>query len=172
MHSNAPSFDRSSGPVQQHGVALALGVDPDGPLAGMLLLGPSGAGKSSLALSAVTACPWRRTRLVADDIVLIEDVKGRLVARAPGALAGQIELRGFGPTTTESTPCVSLIAALDLTTPAPRVPEREAYGILENGSAIPRLPFDPTKPDPTGRLRLSARAILFERATVKIEKAP
>ncbi len=55
---------------------------------GVLLLGPSGAGKSSLVLRLLE----RGFALVADDQVAIEG----LVARAPAALAGLLEVRGLG----------------------------------------------------------------------------
>ncbi len=56
--------------------------------AGVLLLGPPGAGKSDLLLRLID----RGFALVADDQV---DVDG-LVASAPAALAGLLEIRGIG----------------------------------------------------------------------------
>ena len=55
---------------------------------GVLLLGPSGSGKSDLLLRLLD----RGFALVADDRV---DVEGG-TAKAPGALAGLIEVRGLG----------------------------------------------------------------------------
>ena len=53
-----------------------------------MLLGPSGSGKSDLLLRLVD----RGFTLVADDQVIVEEG----VARAPSALAGQLEVRGLG----------------------------------------------------------------------------
>jgi HPr kinase/phosphorylase len=65
----------------------------------VLIRGPSGAGKSRLALALIEAAragllPF--ARLVADDRVELEACHGRLVVRAPNALAGLIEVRGVG----------------------------------------------------------------------------
>src|ERR1700751_298914 len=68
--------------ARMHGSCVAR----DG--AGVLLVGPSGAGKSDLALRLL----GRGFGLVADDQV---DVLGG-IARAPGALAGLLEVRGLG----------------------------------------------------------------------------
>lgn len=81
-----------------HATALALGLDADGPLCGILLLGASGAGKSLLALGAIDQCPWHRSRLIADDAVCLGMTAGRLWAEAPAPLKNLIEVRGYGPT--------------------------------------------------------------------------
>ena len=59
---------------------------------GVLLLGPSQSGKSDLALRLIDA----GARLIADDQVLLRRAGDRLLAEAPAALAGMIELRGIG----------------------------------------------------------------------------
>jgi HPr kinase/phosphorylase len=69
-----------------HATAVLLGSD------GVLIRGGSGAGKSSLALALIE----RGARLIADDRLFISAVHGRLVATAPAAIAGRIELRGRG----------------------------------------------------------------------------
>ena len=80
--------------VHATALVLATGAGPRG----LLLTGEAGSGKSTLALMLLEA--WaargRFAMLVADDRVALEAVSGRLVARAPGALAGLIELRGLG----------------------------------------------------------------------------
>jgi HPr kinase/phosphorylase len=66
--------------------------------AGVLVRGLSGAGKTGLALRLIEEArasggfAW----LVADDRVLLEEANGRLIARAPRAIAGLIERRGLG----------------------------------------------------------------------------
>jgi hypothetical protein len=65
----------------------------------ILIRGPSGAGKSRLALALIEAARPRLVpfaRLVADDRVELEACHGRLLARAPKALTGLIEVRGLG----------------------------------------------------------------------------
>ena len=59
---------------------------------GVLIEGPSGSGKSDLALRALD----QGFQLVADDRVLLWTSAGRLFGRAPGALAGLLEVRGQG----------------------------------------------------------------------------
>jgi HPr kinase/phosphorylase len=65
----------------------------------VLIRGRSGSGKSRLALALIEAAgtpllPF--ARLVADDRVVLEAHHGRLVASAPAALAGLIEVHGLG----------------------------------------------------------------------------
>jgi serine kinase of HPr protein (carbohydrate metabolism regulator) len=62
---------------------------------GVLVRGASGAGKSSLALALVAAFGARAV-LVADDRVALSAAGGRLVATAPAAIAGAMEVRGLG----------------------------------------------------------------------------
>ena len=59
---------------------------------GVLIEGPSGAGKSDLALRALD----QGFQLVADDRVRLWTADGRLFGRAPGSLAGLLEVRGQG----------------------------------------------------------------------------
>ncbi len=69
-----------------HGTAVLLGAD------GILIRGEPGAGKSTLALALIEA----GGRLVGDDRVILSLVNGRLLAIAPLATLGQIELFGHG----------------------------------------------------------------------------
>lgn len=69
-----------------HGVLLdVFGV-------GILLRGPSGIGKSETALELIKD----GHRLVADDVVAIRRISGRLVGSAPDATRNLIEIRGIG----------------------------------------------------------------------------
>jgi HPr kinase/phosphorylase len=78
---------------------------------GLLILGQSGSGKSALALQLLSL----GASLVADDRTALGVEAGRLIARAPPAIAGLIEARGVGilraPTVTEAA--VALVADLD-----------------------------------------------------------
>lgn len=106
-------------PVNLHaGVVVISGV-------GVAIEGVSGSGKTSLALELIAqaralgafAC------LVADDQCLISAHSGRLVARAPGEIAGLVELRGYGPARIEHVPAavVDLHVELVEEAQAPRV---------------------------------------------------
>jgi HPr kinase/phosphorylase len=59
---------------------------------GVLIRGASGSGKSDLALRLIDA----GASLVADDYCEAEALAGRLVVRPPPAIAGKLEVRGFG----------------------------------------------------------------------------
>ena len=59
---------------------------------GVLVEGPSGSGKSDLALRALSV----GFRLISDDQTRIWVSGGRLYGRAPGPIAGQMEVRGLG----------------------------------------------------------------------------
>ncbi|CAN5183819.1 HPr kinase/phosphorylase [soil metagenome] len=62
---------------------------------GVLIRGPSGSGKSCLLLALIAADAERNT-LVADDRVELTAANGRVIAAAPEAIAGMVELRGQG----------------------------------------------------------------------------
>jgi hypothetical protein len=141
-----------------HGAAVAVAVDPDGPLAGALLLAPSGYGKSGLALALIETCPWRRTALIADDAVLISAGAGGLVARAPQSIAGLIEIRGFGPAAVRRVGAARLLAGFDLAAPASRLPDPEMRAFAE-GLALPVWPFQGGE-TAACRLRAALRSIL------------
>ncbi|ALJ38726.1 aldolase [Azospirillum sp. Sp 7] len=121
---------------------------------GVLLRGPSGSGKSDLALRMIDA----GALLVADDRVELRVDRGRLMARAPAALAGLLEVRGVGimpmPTVTEVE--IRLVVDLVPRDAVERLPEEEAAELLDR--PVPRLalcPFDASTP---AKLKLAATA--------------
>ncbi|HXL67319.1 MAG TPA: HPr kinase/phosphatase C-terminal domain-containing protein [Xanthobacteraceae bacterium] len=64
-----------------------------------LIRGPAGSGKTRLALALIDAAhtgvlPF--ARLVADDRVRLSVAHGRLIATAPDAIRGLVEVRGLG----------------------------------------------------------------------------
>jgi serine kinase of HPr protein (carbohydrate metabolism regulator) len=59
---------------------------------GVLIVGPSGSGKSSLALRLLD----RGAALITDDYAYLRVSQEVVIARAPEAIAGKIEVRGIG----------------------------------------------------------------------------
>lgn len=138
-----------------HGTCLALGED------GVLLLGQPGSGKSDLALRLIDAAgsglngTLRRAELVADDQVVIRRQAGHLMASAPAALAGKLEIRGLGIVEIPARPNVALKLAVRLT-PAEeieRLPDlaRARMDIL--GMVLPLVLIDPESASAPARIR-------------------
>lgn len=127
-------------------------IDVDG--AGVLLRGPSGAGKSDLALRLIDA----GARLVADDMIELRRVDRRLIASAPAAIAGLLEVRGFGPTAvpsvTESD--VTLIVDLVAAERIERLPAPAYTTLLDLHRPVVEIaPFESSA---VAKVRLVARA--------------
>jgi len=135
--------------------ATCIALDDGGGPRGVLLRGPSGAGKSDLALRMID----QGARLVADDQCALSrqgaGAAARLVARAPAATAGAIEVRGVGlrevPSLTEVP--VALIVDLVAAEAVERLPEAAAEEIL--GVAVPRLALDPFAASAPAKVRLA-----------------
>jgi serine kinase of HPr protein (carbohydrate metabolism regulator) len=106
-----------------HATAVLLGD------CGVLIQGDSGSGKSTLALALVAefVCAGRFARLVADDQVMVEAARGRLVARAPGSIAGLAEIHGLGPRAMdhEGAAVIDLVVRLVEKPSAPRFQENQ-----------------------------------------------
>jgi len=107
----------------------------------LLIRGPSGSGKSQLALKLITAAqsgllPF--ARLVADDRIRLEPCHGRLLVRAPDALAGLIEVHGLGIRQLPHEPVAVIGSVVELAAPdAPRLPERAEIEV--EGIKLPQL---------------------------------
>ena len=110
--------------------------------AGILIEGPSGAGKSTLAREIVAAgrLAGRFARLVSDDRTRVEARSGRVIARAVGAIASRIEVRGLGilGTLHEDSAVVRLVLSLSSDEP-PRLPDPEETQAPLCGIMVPRL---------------------------------
>ncbi len=106
----------------------------------VLIRGNSGSGKSRLALALIEALP-ARARLVADDRVHLVAANGRLLASAPDAIKGQIEIRGIGLRAVDYEPLALVTLVVDLGAPdAARMPEDAARSVEISGVILSRLP--------------------------------
>jgi HPr kinase/phosphorylase len=109
----------AAGVANIHGVAVAAGEH------GLLILGASGAGKSALAARMLVAWPFGAVRLVADDRVLLRRFGARIVARPHPAIAGRLEIRGFGLQDVPALEAVTLAGLIRLSATTERLPEAE-----------------------------------------------
>jgi HPr kinase/phosphorylase len=106
-----------------HATSIAIGS------LGALIRGPSGSGKSDLALRCLALGPSALLRdvvwLVADDQVLLRRETARLVATAPTALRGRLEVRGVGilQVAVASEADIILVADLVGEVPIERLPD-------------------------------------------------
>ena len=106
----------------------------------VLIFGASGSGKSDLAMRLID----RGAALVADDYVSLRAEGGRIIAAAPAAIAGRIELRGVGLLTMPylAQAPVALVVDLDL------APERLPNPIMRDycGIALPAIGLNALEP--------------------------
>ncbi len=131
-----------------HGTAILVGAD------GVLIRGESGAGKSALALALIE----RGARLIADDQLTLSACHGRIVATAPAAIAGRIELRGRGLISVphEQGGVIRLVVDIVDEDGLERMPEPHHLSTMLLGVTLPRQPV----PGSTERaLRLVASAL-------------
>ena len=100
---------------------------------GVLIGGASGRGKSDLAMRLID----RGARLVSDDYTILCSSGGRLIASAPPAIAGKIEVRGVGLLAMEPLPEAPVCLLADLHAAPERLPEPGAVSFL--GLAVPSV---------------------------------
>jgi HPr kinase/phosphorylase len=109
-----------------------------------LIRGAAGSGKSRLAWALIDAAASgliRFARLVADDRVELTASHGRLLIRAPSALAGLIELRGLGVRRLAYEPVAVAGLVIDLgAADSERIPAPAAQIAEISGIRLPRLP--------------------------------
>ena len=106
----------------------------------VLIRGTPGSGKSRLALALIDALP-RKARLVADDRVHLFAANGRLLAAAPDAIKGKLELRSLGIRAVDYEPLALVTLVVDLgALDAARMPEDSARSIEIAGVKLSRLP--------------------------------
>jgi serine kinase of HPr protein (carbohydrate metabolism regulator) len=121
---------------------------------GVLLRGPSGAGKSDLALRLIEA----GARLVADDRTALRRAGGAVMASAPAAIAGLIEVRGLGIRRLARGQLLArapVVLLVDLVPPAAieRLPEPAREALL--GVDLPVLRLAPFEASACAKLRLA-----------------
>lgn len=129
-----------------HATCVAIGA------CGVLLRGPSGAGKSDLALRLIDA----GAALVADDQVRLTLTPEGVVAACPPALAGLIEVRGYGPASLAYRPraVIGLVVDLRPFAEIERVPDQATVDLC--GQAVRAAQVDPAQPGAAARVRLLA----------------
>jgi HPr kinase/phosphorylase len=115
-----------------HATAVIVGAD------GVLIRGESGTGKSALALALIE----RGGRLIADDRITLTVCHDRLVASAPQATLGMIELRGRGiiKVAHERATVIRLVADIVAEEGLERMPEEHQLSATIAGIALPRQP--------------------------------
>lgn len=118
----------------------------------VLLMGPPGSGKSDLALRLIDS----GARLVSDDYTELSEKEGRLVASAPQAIAGMMEVRGIGVVGVEcagESP-VGLAVELVHAGGVERLPDPKTSEYL--GVAIPLFRFTAFEESTPAKVRLAA----------------
>lgn len=137
-------------PDTVHASAVAVGEH------GVLIRGASGSGKSSLVLGLIDRDP-ATTLLIADDRVTLTPDRGRLVAAAPPALAGKLEVRGQGIVAVAHVSPFPVALVVDLLPPAdcPRMPEPAEMEATVMGFVLPRLMLPIGVNDAPARVRFA-----------------
>jgi HPr kinase/phosphorylase len=132
--------------------AYATCVDING--AGVLLRGPSGSGKSDLALRLIEG----GAKLVADDRTELSLENGQLMAQAPRAIAGRMEVRGLGIVDVAhcETTAVMLVVDLVAQDAVDRLPDAQCCVYLEH--TVPLLALAAFEASTPAKIRLAVQA--------------
>lgn len=144
-----------------HGTCIAIS-GPDTDARGALLRGAPGSGKSDLALRFISLFGSDETsahgaRLVADDQVLLSREGDTLLARPPGTIAGQLEVRGLGIVKVDHRAQAPLAVIVDLvsTEEVPRIPEDPLPCEDVLGVCVPVLKLNPFELSSPVKLKLA-----------------
>jgi len=140
-----------------HATSVAL-KGPGQSWQAVLLRGPSGAGKSDLALRLIDT----GARLIADDQTHLERKGRALIASAPSAIAGRMEVRGIGIVRLTRTQLIArapVALLVDLVPPdrVERMPEPAQE--VQEGVNLPVLALAPFEASAPAKLRLALRQI-------------
>ena len=124
--------------------------------AGLIIRGPSEAGKSDLALRLID----RGARLVADDRVDLLVSDNGVIACAPNALKGLLEVRGLGILSIPflEVTVVRLVVDLVDSENVPRLPERRKTDLI--GIDVPAVTLDPFEASAVTKVRLAVELTL------------
>lgn len=116
----------------------------------VLISGPSGAGKSDLALRLID----RGFTLVSDDQTLVRKSGERLLAAAPAAIAGKLEVRGIGIVDMETVGDIPICLVVDLTSDIRRMPDdSRERSVL--GTPLPLVSVDATTASAAAKVALA-----------------
>jgi serine kinase of HPr protein (carbohydrate metabolism regulator) len=134
---------------------------------GVLIRGAAGSGKSSLILQLLTT-GQKDTALVADDRVVLRHEADHVIAAAPDAIAGLLEIRGQGivrvPFVARAT--VDLVVDLMPAAECPRLPAPEERAVTLCGVTVARIFVASGTPDGGARVRAALRWPLFESTEI------
>lgn len=116
----------------------------------VIIAGRSGAGKSDLALRLFD----RGFALVSDDQTLVSKAQGRLIASAPLAIRGKLEVRGIGIVEVEPIDDVPVCLVVELSEAVERMPEAGLERMLL-GIATPLIGIDATSASAAAKVDLA-----------------
>ena len=118
---------------------------------GVLIRGPSGSGKSDLAIRLIDG----GARLVSDDQTELCPGEGGVVARAPEAIAGLLEVRGLGIVTLPHRASAPLVLVIDLVAEEviERIPAPDSVEFLDH--RVRRLTLAPFQASAAAKVRLA-----------------
>jgi len=129
-----------------HATSVAIGG------IGVLLIGASGAGKSDLALRLID----EGAALISDDYTLAHAHDGRLLLRAPEAIAGKLEIRHLGLVDMAHVQDVPAGLAVRLDEKPERMPEHVPT-ILLAGIALPLVTLNAREASAPVKVRWAMR---------------
>ncbi len=108
---------------------------------GILIEGASGSGKTSLALGLLEHAKLNGipSAFICDDQAILRVQDGKLIAQAPEAISGKVEVRGYGITTLENQieTAVDLVVEMVADQEVDRMPDHQ-FTIME-GVQLPSL---------------------------------
>ncbi|MBK1695867.1 HPr kinase/phosphorylase [Rhodovibrio salinarum] len=116
----------------------------------VLLRGPSGAGKSDLLLRLIVEAG---AGLLADDQVRLRGDGAAVMASAPEAILGAMEVRGLGLVRLPPAPPTPVVLLVDLTDRPQRLPEPPREILL--GCTLTRMELDARSPSAVAKLQLA-----------------
>lgn len=122
----------------------------------ILLSGVSGSGKSDLALRLLD----RGAKLVSDDYTILRRDGDKLVASAPPAIAGKIEVRGVGLIEWLSTPEAPVALYLMLDCPPERMPAEPLPRRTFLDIGIPVMAINALEPSAPIKVELALRHLI------------